>query len=77
MPYGLIYSACTVCTEHCLDVNHVCITVCEELHDDDDDDDESSYALLYNSVFSLRLNVAGVSDEFQSAGLEMTKLGGL
>ena len=40
MPYGLIYSARTVCIEHCLDVNHVCITVCEELNDDDDDDDD-------------------------------------
>ena len=27
-PY--LYSARTVCIEHCLDVNHVCITVCEE-----------------------------------------------
>ena len=37
-PYGLIYSARIVCIEHCLDVNNVCITVCEELNDDDDDD---------------------------------------
>ena len=33
MPYGLIYSARIVCIEHCLDVNHVCTTVCEELND--------------------------------------------
>jgi len=26
VPYGLVYSARTVCIEHCLDVNHVCIT---------------------------------------------------
>jgi len=33
--YGLIYSARSVCIEHCLDVSNVCITVCEELNDDD------------------------------------------
>ena len=38
VPYGLIYSARIVCIEHCLDVNHVCISVCEELNDDVDDD---------------------------------------
>ena len=36
--YGLIYLARIVCIEHCLYVNYVCITVCEELNDDDDDD---------------------------------------
>jgi len=40
VPYGLTYSARTVGIEHCLNVSHVCITVCEELNDDDDDDDD-------------------------------------
>ena len=37
VPYGLIYSARIVCIEHCLDVNHACITLCEDLNDDDDE----------------------------------------
>jgi len=37
---GLINSARTVCVEHCLNVNHVLITVRKELNDDDDDDDD-------------------------------------
>ena len=31
------YSARIVCIEHCLYVNCVCVTLCEELNDDDDD----------------------------------------
>ena len=46
MPYGLIYSARTVCIEHCLHVNHVCITLCEELNDDAGDDDCNSRSWL-------------------------------
>jgi len=38
VPYGLIYLARTVCIEHCLDVNHVCITVARGINDSDDDD---------------------------------------
>jgi len=47
VPYGLIYStrSRTVCIEHCLYVNHVCITVCEKLNDDDDDDDDETIGL--------------------------------
>ena len=37
VPYGLIYSACTVCIAHCLSVSHV--SHCEKLNDDDDDDE--------------------------------------
>ena len=38
------YSAHIVCIEHCLYVNCVCVTVCDELNDDDDDDDDLSFA---------------------------------
>jgi len=46
VPYGLIYSARTVCIVHCLNVNHVCITVCKELNDDDDDDDDNNNLII-------------------------------
>jgi len=40
----------TVCVEHCLDVNHVSITVCEELNDDDDGDDDADEVCSYSRV---------------------------
>ena len=54
VPYGLIYSARIVCIEYCLDVNHVCISVCEELNDDDDN--------LSHSLREVSLKVTGYVD---------------